>query len=67
MASPCLSTEEVISIINLDTKADNEENDCCSEDLIKSNFCFCKQEAEEVRPSSPDFVEESKNFAVSSS
>ena len=34
MAGRCLSTEEVISIICGDTEADNEESDCCSEDLI---------------------------------
>ena len=31
MAGRCLSTD---SIICWDTEADNEESDCCSEDLI---------------------------------
>ena len=34
VAGPCLSTEEDVSIICGDAEADNEESDCCGEDLI---------------------------------
>ena len=40
MAGRCLSTGEVISIICGDTEANNEESDCCSEDLIREEVIF---------------------------